>query len=262
MRVPAMARRNRLARLALVTSMVTLGSVQVSTGTPSQEPTGRFLAADFSISPPVAGTRRHPQGVSVEVNDLAGNDVTGQHATGNAQTQYEDFRLARGMTVNHRDFPMCMYRSLVRLGPPACPHHSEIGTGLIITDFRPVVSTFFPVLCTAFNGRGPHGEPAMLVWCKSSFGASGTMWFDILPPVEGSGPRFRDDAGPTPFQGIAEGNTGVHITFPDSVVVVHGRRVHYFEAPTSCHGSWLFEQVNTRYNGTRQVASSRQPCVG
>ena len=63
MRVPAMARRNRLARLALVTSMVTLGSVQVSTGTPSQEPTGRFLAADFSISPPVAGTRRHPQGV-------------------------------------------------------------------------------------------------------------------------------------------------------------------------------------------------------
>ena len=251
----------RLMALTAVVLFVTLDAAPAGAGPPSQEPTGRFLVADLAISPPKAAPPGHPRGVSLEVDDLAGNDITGQRATGTSQTRYENFRLAQGMTVNYRQFPACTYSNLANHGPPACPRGSKVGTGTIITDFRPVIPTFFLVVCSAFNGHDPNHQPALLIWCKSSFGASATLWFDILSPAQRFGPSFRDDAGPTPGQGIAQANTGAHFTFPDTVITRRGRRIPYLQAPTSCHGSWLFEQVNTRYNGSRAVATSREPCV-
>jgi hypothetical protein len=37
--------------------------------------------------------------------------------------------------------------------------------------------------------------------------------------------------------------------------------VHYTVAPTTCRGSWLFEQINTSYSGAKEIATDRMPCV-
>jgi len=37
--------------------------------------------------------------------------------------------------------------------------------------------------------------------------------------------------------------------------------VHFLVAPPTCRGSWLYEQVNTSYGGSRLIATDRVGCV-
>jgi hypothetical protein len=258
-------RKFRVARyvsgLALFVAVVAVGAVTAVAGTPSLNGAGHFLFLEMHISPPRAGTNQRPRGVSLEFHDLSGNILTGAPGTGTAFDRIEQFRLAKGMKVNYKVFPACKYARLARFGPPACPRDSQVGAGTLLSDFRPVVPGFIPAPCSLFNGRYLHNVPSLLVWCKTDFGSSGTLPFDILPPVRGFGPRFVINSGPVVPTGPTLASKGADFTFPDSSVIVRGRRVHYLEAPSSCHGSWLFEQVNIRYDGTQSVATDRQPCV-
>ena len=253
-------RRTRLFIAVMAVTALMLTSSAVA-GPPSQTPGGQFGWLQMELSPPRAGTRTHAQPVALTYSVLLGNDLTGQPPTGTAQTRIQEIRLARGMTVNAGLFPACRYKALVRHGPPACPLKSKVGNGTVIIDFRPVLPALQFATCSAFNGRDAHQTAALLVWCKTDFGASGTQAYELVPAAKGFGPGLRYDPGPTVGRGITESWNGGTFTFPDTMIKVHGRRVSYFDAPTSCNGSWRFEQVSIRYNHTRRVVTSTQPCV-
>jgi hypothetical protein len=244
--------------LAAVGSALT-GAGPAAGAPPAESPSGLFLVIEARVSPPVASRAGAPRGVAFTFRDLAGNDLTGL-VPSQRRARVVDIRLARGMRVNDREYPSCNYRRLAHDGPPGCPSRAQVGAGSVLIDFRPVVTNFFRASCSAFNGRGPKHERALLLWCKTTFGASGTQWYDIGPPTRGFGPRFRSDSGPG-AQGVAQDFVGADLTFPDKSIVVHGRRVAFLDAPASCTGSWLFEQVNTDYSGKRRVATDREPCV-
>ena len=233
-----------------------------SAGVPHQTPHGEFSFFEMHISPPRAGTQRHPRGVSLDFHTLVGNDLTGHpDDAGQRAARYIDFRLPKGMRVNYRAFPSCKYSRLSRIGPPACPVRSKVGAGRDWTDFRPVIPTFFAAACSVFNGTDSHGAPALLAWCKTDFGASATASYNILPATPTSGPHFRLDQGPTSATGITPSFFGFDFSFPNHPVKVRSRRVSLLDAPDECRGSWLFSKVVTRYDRTSLTVNDREPCI-
>ena len=84
-------------------------------------------------------------------------------------------------------------------------------------------------------------------------GAYGLALSEIMfPPSAGaSGPTYR--------------LTKFHINIPNKTVTqkVHGKRVKVplIQAPTSCHGSWSFQQANGYPTGPPLIATDTQPCT-
>jgi len=238
-----------------------LAGVPALAGVPNQSANGYFTFLEMHISPPKAGNARHPQGVSLEYHLLSGNDLTGQFPEGRDMSRLIEIRLAKGMRVNYRAFPACNYGRLARIGPPACPGRSKVGVATALADFRPVIPNFFGVTCSAFNGRDSHHAPALLAWCKTDFGASGTLTYDILHGTRTSGPRLRLDNGPTPPSGLSIRYFSADLTISSAPITARGKRVSFLDAPDSCHGSWAFSQVTTDYKGRVAVVADRQPCI-
>ena len=257
-RAPFACRWSRRSLIGVAAATCLANGVPASAGTPHQTPNGDFSVLEMHISPPKAGTQRHPRGVSLAYHILKGNDLSGKSSS--SPLHSEEIRLPKGMRFNLQVFPTCKYARLARSGPPACPSRSKIGFGDEWIDFRPVIPTFFSAACSAFNGRDSHSAPALLVWCKTDFGASGTIVYDVLPPARTAGPRLRYEQG-SPSTGITPDYFGSNFTFPQASVKVRGRRVSLIDAPDNCHGSWLFSQVETGFDGKSVTVTDRQPCI-
>jgi hypothetical protein len=235
-------------------------------GLPVRDGAGNFAVFQLKISPPRADRGRPPRPITVDFHNFTGNDLTGhppwvlpQDLPREIRTEEWDF--PRGMKINYRAYPACTYSRLLRLGPPGCPRRSQIGAGATVLDVRPLVPTFFSATLRLFNGKGPDASPAVLVWAKDSFGTSATLPASITRPRKGFGPAFVLFRGPTPPQGVVAGFAEANIRFSAAPVRFHGVRVPFLEAPPSCAGTWLSQDVATHYDGTKLVATDRQPCV-
>ena len=246
-----------LAAAATAAALFGLVSTALA-GAPARGPSGKnFLVLQFKISPPRAG-----QGVGIEFDSFAGNDVDGASPSANDSTRINDVRLAKGFKVNPSAFASC---TRAQIDKNRCPTASKLATGTATADARPAIATPVQAKVTAFNGKTTAGKPALLLRALANLNGSQVplvLVAEIKPPAFGFGPGFVVDAGPlTPGAGPLFGISQLHLNFPDKAVRVRGRAVHYTVAPTTCRGSWLFEQVNTSYGGAREVATDRMPCV-
>jgi len=240
-----------------VAALFGLASV-AQAGAPARTNNGKsFLVLQFKISPPRAG-----QGVGIEFDSFAGNDVDGTFPTGTAATRVNDVRLAKGFKVNPSAFVSC---TRAQIDKNKCPAASKLATGTATADARPTIATPVQAKLTAFNGKTTAGKPALLLRALANLNGSQVplvLVAEIKPPASGLGPGFVVDAGPLASgSGSLFGISQLHLNFPDKAVRVRGRAVHYTVAPTTCRGSWLFEQINTSYAGAREVATDRMPCV-
>jgi hypothetical protein len=227
-------------------------------GAPARGPSGKnFLVLQFKISPPRAG-----QGVGIEFDSFAGNDVDGASPSANDSTRINDVRLAKGFKVNPSAFASC---TRAQIDKNRCPTASKLATGTATADARPAIATPVQAKVTAFNGKTTAGKPALLLRALANLNGSQVplvLVAEIKPPAFGFGPGFVVDSGPlTPGAGPLFGISQLHLNFPDRSARVRGRTVHYTVAPPTCRGSWLFEQINTSYGGAREVATDRMPCV-
>ncbi len=227
-------------------------------GAPARGPSGKsFLVLQVKVSPPRAG-----QGVAIEFDSFAGNDVDGTLPTPNDSTRINDVRLAKGFKVNPSAFASC---TRAQVDKNNCPRASQVATGTATADARPTIATPIQARVTAFNGKTTAGKPALLLRVLANLNGQQVplvLVAEIKPPASGFGPGFVVDGGPlTPGTAPLFGISQLHLNFPDHVVRVRGRAVHYTVAPPTCRGSWLFEQVNTSYGGGRLVATDRMPCV-
>ena len=234
-----------------------LGSTALA-GAPARGPTGKnFLVLQFKVSPPVAG-----QGVGVEFDSFAGNDIDGQLPSANDSTRINDVRLARGFKVNNPLFASCKRTDIDK---NRCPRASQIATGTATADARPTIANRVLARVTVFNGKNAAGKPALLIRAVANLNGQSVplvLVADIKPATAGFGPSFVVDSGPlTSGSGPLFGIVQLHLNFPDKVVRVRGQTVHFLVAPPTCRGSWLFEQVNTAYSGAKLIATDRMPCV-
>jgi hypothetical protein len=242
---------------AAVAALFGLASV-AQAGAPTRTNNGKdFLVLQFKIAPPRAG-----QGVGIEFDSFAGNDVDGAVPTPGESTRINDVRLAKGFKVNPSAFASC---TRAQIDKNRCPSASKLATGTATADARPTIATPVQARVTAFNGKTTAGKPALLLRALANLNGNQVplvLVAQIKPPASGFGPGFVVDSGPlTPGSGPLFGITQLHLNFPDKVVRVRGRAVHYTVAPTTCRGSWLFEQINTSYSGAKQIATDRMPCV-
>jgi hypothetical protein len=217
------------------------------------------------VSPPRAGSSHRPQGVSLETESFTGNVRNGQWPSGLDAGRTLEVRLPKGFRINNKRFPSCSPTHLQRSGAEGCPPESVIGSGSAIIDGRPLLPNFIRTTGTVIvNSRDFSGKPIIVGWTKGlGTSVANVLWLRHGPP--GFGPTFVAAPGP-PTPPAPEDHsysvTSFSVKFPDKSRLVHGRRVHLIEAPTSCHGSWLFEQVTTTYRGEKLVATDRVPCVG
>jgi hypothetical protein len=247
-----------LAAAAAAAALFGLGSTALA-GAPARGPTGKnFLVLQFKVSPPRAG-----QGVAVEFDSFAGNDVDGTFPAPNDSTRIIDVRLAKGFTVHNSAFASCKRADIDK---NRCSRASQVGTGTATADARPTIATPVQARVTAFNGKTATGKPAVLLRAVANINGQQVplvLVAEIKPAAPGFGPSFVVDAGPlTPGSSALFGISQLHLNLPDKVVRVRGRAVHYVVASPTCRGSWLFEQVNTAYSGAKLIATDRMPCVG
>ena len=217
------------------------------------------------VFPPRAGSSRRPQGVSLALQALGGNVRNGQWPTGLDAGRELEYRLPKGFRINYKGFPACPPTTIQRSGAEACPPGSVIGSASAIIDGRPLLPDFIRTTSSVvINSRDFSGKPIIVAWTKV-LGTSVANVFWLKHGSPGFGPTFAATPGPpTPPapEDFSYSITSFSVKFPDKSRLVHGRRVHLIEAPTSCHGSWLFEQVATSYRGEKRVATDRVPCVG
>ena len=246
-----------LAAAAAAAALFGLAST-AQAGAPTRGPSGKnFLVLQFKIFPPRAG-----QGVGVEFDSFAGNDVDGSLPSANDSTRINDVRLAKGFKASPSAFVSC---TRAQIDKNKCPRASQVATGTATADARPTIATPVQAKVTAFNGKTAAGKAALLLRALANINGQQVplvLVAEIKPPSGGFGPGFVVDAGPlTSGSGPLFGISQLHLNFPDKVVRVRGRAVHFLVAAPTCRGSWLFEQINTSYGGAREVATDRVPCV-
>jgi hypothetical protein len=244
---------------AVGTAAALLGLAGVAqAGAPTRGPTGKnFLVLQFKISPPRAG-----QGIGIEFDSFAGNDVDGALPSANDSTRIIDVRLAKGFKVNPSAFVSC---TRAQIDKNTCPRASQLATGTATADARPTIATPVQAKVAAFNGKTTSGKPALFLRALANLNGQQVplvLVAELKQPSSGFGPGFVVDGGPltsgsAPLFSINQ----LHLNFPDRVVRVRGRSVHYAVASPTCRGSWLFEQVNTAYSGAKLIATDRVPCV-
>ena len=247
-----------LAAAAAAAALLGLVSTALA-GAPARGPTGKnFLVLQVKVSPPRPG-----QGVAVEFDSFAGNDIDGQLPPANDSTRTNDVRLAKGSKLNSSLFASCTRADIDR---NRCSRASQVATGTATADARPTIANRVPAKVTAFNGKTAAGKPALLIRAVATLNGQQVplvLVAEIKPAASGFGPSVVVDNGPLTSSGSGPlfGIVQLHLNFPDKVVRVRGRAVHYLVTPPTCRGSWLYEQVNTSYGGAKLIATDRVPCV-
>jgi hypothetical protein len=224
---------------------------------------GDFVDLNVAVTPPVAGTVKTPQGVAIAFDSFAGNRISGNTQTNNTSIVV---RFNQGFKTNGLLFPSC---TINPTGLSKCPKSTQIGTGAAEAAFAGTNGgppTFVPAKLIAYNGK-PFKSKAPTIIFTALLNGKPTTELDFTATQQPHGPY---GLAFTQIQFPSAGGPGFEITkfsvkIPDQTVTrkVHGKpvKVHLFEAPTTCNGSWLFAQTNTFSDAPTLTATDSQPCT-
>jgi len=250
----------------LIVLVVTVASLAVAggalAGQPATDGAGDFIDLNVAATPPVAGTARAPRGVGVSFDSFTGNRINGD--TSRITTSIR-VRFNRGFKENGLFFPAC------QINPKAvtqCARSTQIGTGTTEAELpgkNGAAPTFVPATLAAYNGKPYSGRAPSVIFIASLSGKP-TAELDFTARQQSSGPyglaftQIQFPGFPTLFD-----ITKFRVNIPDRVMTrkVHGKsvKVHLIDAPTTCHGSWQFAQINTFADQPALTATDSQPCT-
>jgi hypothetical protein len=250
----------------LIVFAVTVATMAVAgvalAGQAATAPNGRFIDLNVAVSPPIAGTAKAPQGVSVSFDSFTGNRINGATPSHNTSVTV---RLNKGFTENGSLFPSC------KINPTSvsqCPKSTQIGTGT--AEVIPVIASattpaFISATVAAYNGKPLTGKAPTVIFVASVSGKPAAE-LDFTAEQQPTGPYGLALAQiVTPGVTSAFDITKFSIKVPDRTGThkVHGKsvKVHLIVAPTTCHGSWQFAQTDTFSDAPPLTATDSQPCV-
>jgi hypothetical protein len=233
---------------------------------------GNFLTADADVSPPVAGTKKKPQPVTLDFHQMFGNYRTGKQPPRSTEIAV---RLPRGMTL-HPDFvgecPLPATDADIRAD--RCSASSRVGAGTALADARNLgLPDPIPATVTAFSGAAHNGNPTLLLQGRVTFGGSTVVVeydFEVVDAASGGfGLRlvtFDPFTSPPP-----DPNSG-YITLNKLDLKVgknvkrrvSGKRVGrgYLEAPNTCSkAGWAFREEFTLVTGATLLAPDAVACT-
>lgn len=226
---------------------------------------GEFIDLNVAVSPPIASSTNGPRGVGVSFDSFAGNRINANTPGNNTSIVV---RFNKGFKFNGTLFPSCK----INPTPGAlttCPPSARIGTGTAeaeIPGANGAPPTFVPAKLVAYNGKPFSGKAPTLIFIALLNGTPAAE-LDFTAKQQPSGPyglafiQIQFPNSPPSAFGISKFSVQV----PDRSVTrrVQGKKakVHLFEAPTKCHGSWKFAQTNTFDNAPPLTATDSQPCV-
>lgn len=242
---------------ALAAAIVLAAAGVALAGSPATNSQGYFLDLSVKVSPPIAGTDRHPRGVAIQFDSFYGNRIDGNRQ---APTPSIIARFGAGFTDNGAKFPAC-HLELKKLS--ACSERTEIGSGtaeasLAGTNGAP--PSFIPAALVAYNGSSYHGHRTLIA--QGIIGGKPAVELDFTVTNKSSGPWgvvFTNI--PTPAGGTSFSLTKFQLKIPDKSRVVRGSRIHLITAPDTCHGFWKFQQELTYQNASPLIATDTEPCT-
>lgn len=249
--------------IAGAASLLTLATAGVAlAGQAAINSKGDFVDLSLNVSPPVAGTAAHPQGVGVSFDAFTGNRINGNTPdTNNSIT----VRLNRGFAENGLLFPACKINTKALT---SCKPDTRIGSGraeAALHSSGTTPPTFIQATITAYNGKPFIGKAPTLI-VIASLGGKPAAELDFTVKQQHVGPY-----GLALSQIVTSGSSGgIAITrftlkIPDRSMRVrihsHLTTVHLVDAPTSCRGSWQYAQTNTFTDASAVTATTSQPCV-
>jgi hypothetical protein len=232
-------------------------------GQAATSPNGEFIDLNVAVTPPVAGTAKTPQGVSVSFDSFTGNRINGNTPSHNTSVVV---RFNKGFKENGTLFPSCKINPT---GVSQCSKSTQIATGTgeaVFPGSNGAPPAFIAAKLVGYNGKPFSGKSPTVIFLAIVNGKPiGEL--DFTAKQQPSGPY---GLAFTQIQFPSAGSGGFDITkfsvkIPDRTVTrkVHGKsvKVHLLQAPTTCNGSWHFAQTNTFSNAPPLTATDAQPCT-
>ena len=224
---------------------------------------GDFIDLNVAVTPPIAGAAKAPQGVGVSFDSFTGNRIS---AASEGISNSIVVRFNKGFKVNSASFPSCKINPT---GLTKCLKSTQIGTGVAEAELagaNGAPPTFIPAKLIAYNGK-PFKTKAPTIIFSALVNGKPTAELDFTVAQQSQGPyglaftqiQFPSAGGPSfgisKFSVNVPDRTATHKAGGKSV------KVHLIEAPTTCHGSWVFAQTNTFTTGGSLTATDSQPCT-
>jgi hypothetical protein len=254
----------KCAGLAVTVVMLACAGIALA-GQAATNSNGDFIDLNVAVTPPVAGTAKAPQGVSVSFDSFAGNRIS---AVAESTSTSVVVRFNKGFKFNSALFPACKINPSPT-GLSKCRKSTQIGTGTGEAELpgaNGAPPTFIPAKLIGYNGK-PFKTKAPTVIFQALLNGKPTAELDFTAAQQSRGPyglTFTEIHFPS-AGGPSFGTPKFSIHFPDRTVTrkLHGKRVkvHLFEAPTRCNGSWVFSQTNAFTTQPPLTATDSQPCI-
>jgi hypothetical protein len=246
---------------AIVASLA--GAGVALAGQAATDSTGRFIDLNVAVTPPIAGTAKHPQGVGVSFDSFTGNRSNGSLPSNNSTIVV---RFNKGFQENGSQFPACTINTAPS-GMSSCAKSTQIGAGTAEARLLAAPTpTFVPATLQAFNGKPLSGKTPTVIFI-ASIGGKPSAELDFTVKQQPTGPyglAFTSITFPNTPPATFD-ITKFSVKFPDKTVKhkAHGKtvRVHLITAPTTCHGAWAYAQTNGYTDGSTLTATDSQPCV-
>jgi hypothetical protein len=246
--------------VAVVVLLALAGAGAALAGPVATDSQGFFIVLNVRVSPPVAGTARIPRGVGFSADSFTGNRIDG-----NRIADYKSFviRFGRGFEENGQFFPAC---KVDPTGVSKCTAVARIGWGTAeasVPGSGGAPPRFLTAPLRVYNGSSFRGHRTLIVQALLNGKPSLEEDYSLIQSRSGPwGPQLALIVD-SPSTGAAI--TSTHFTLPDRVKVrnVNGRRrvIHLIQAPTSCSGTWRFQEAATFRNAGPLTVTDAQPCV-
>ena len=259
--------------VALAAALAAAGSGAVGVagaGQATTDASGNFAVLDVDVSPPQAGTKAKPRGVSIAVHGFYGNSRSGARSPFNGDTT---ILVPRGMRMNGALFPVkCpLPATSDDLGKESrCPAKSKVGAGTAELDARPAIQDFVPATLNAYNGALKDGHATLLVIFTATVGNTavhGELDLEYLNQPSGVyGHKL------VTFHQVQDSSQGffsvrkLDVAIPNQFtkLTIKGKRtkVYLVEPPTKCKRTWAFAQTTTTLAGDASItATDAVPCT-
>lgn len=248
--------------LAVTIAMLACAGIALA-GQAATNSNGDFIDLNVAVTPPVAGTPKAPQGVGVSFDSFTGNRISAGAESVNTSIVV---RFNKGFKINGALFPACKINPT---GVSKCPKSTQIGTGVAEAELpgaNGAPPTFIPAKLIAYNGK-PFKTRAPTIIFSALLNGKPSAELDFTAAQQ---PQGRYGLAFTQIQfpsagGPSFGISKFSINVPDRTVTrkLHGKlvKVHLFEAPTTCNGSWVFSETNTFSTQSPLTATDSQPCA-
>lgn len=252
--------------VSAVMAVVFAGVGTALAGQGATDSSGRFIDLNVSVTPPVAGSARAPQGVGVAFDSFTGNRINGNTPSGNDSITV---RFNRGFQDNGLKFAGCAINPDPN-GFSSCPKATQIGTGtgeIVIPGANGAPPTFVSAKLVVYNGK-PFQSSAPTIIVQAVLNGKAADELDFTARQQPSGPyglAFTEIQFPPAPSSSGPGLTKFSVNIPKKSAsrTRHGKRVttYLLQAPTTCGGAWKFAQTDTFTNAAPLTATDSQPCT-